>query len=453
VFYLRASNLLRQIPLRRYLFPIKRTGEQSWLLEVDPQVFFSAYVLQNAGYHVSLVERGADVEKRAARIRQFENSGVFDPLGNYAFGEGGAETFSDGKLTSRTKNISQAKSFVISRYIDAGAPSEIGYLAHPHLGSDNLKSIIKNLPQQFCDLGGKILFETRLDDLNVQSGHVVTALTSKGELEADQFIIAPGHSAFDTYRMLICRGVLFTPKHFAIGCRMEHPQALINQAQWGQVSLPGVKAAEYRLASKGDGNFPVYSFCMCPGGVVVPAAPTQYTNIVNGMSLYARNGTYANAGCVAGMTIPKLLKRDVSALEALDWLESLEKSFFDVVNGFQAPSCSIREFIDQKTGRDAFPSSYAFGLQPAALWELLPAGVSQSIREGLKDFSRKIKGFETGTLMGLESKISSPIQVVRGKEGRCVGFDNLSVIGEGSGFAPGIISSAVDGIKYAMTLV
>ena len=433
--------------------PYKKGREKVVVVGGGPAGFFSAFVLQKAGYRVSLLDRGAGVEKRSARIEQFEKTGVFDPLGNYVFGEGGAGTFSDGKLTSRTKNISHAKSFVISRYIDAGAPEEIRYLAHPHLGSDNLKSIIRNLTRQFHASGGRTLFETSLDDLKIRNGSVVEAVTSQGGLEAAHFIVAPGHSAYDTYRMLIRRGVLFKTKNFAIGSRMEHPQELINKAQWGRGHLPGVKAAEYRVASKGDGNFPVYSFCMCPGGVVVPASATQYTNIVNGMSLYARDGTYANAGCVAGIDIAKLLGRDVSAPEALDWLESLEMSFFDYSKGFRAPSCGIKEFIDRKTVGGASPSSYAFGLKPAPLWELLPAPVSRSLREGLKDFSRKIRGFETGALMGLESKTSSPIQVMREDDGRCVGFDNLYLVGEGSGFAGGIISSAVDGIRCAMKLV
>ena len=433
--------------------PYKKGRGQVVVVGSGPAGFFSALVLQKAGYQVSLVERGTGVEKRSERIRGFEKTGVFDPLGNYVFGEGGAGTFSDGKLTARTKHISQEKAFVISCYIDSGAPAEIGYLAHPHLGSDNLKSIIKNLTKQFHNLGGRTLFETRLDDFKIRDGKVLEAITSQGGLEADHFIVAPGHSAYDTYRMLIRRGVGFNPKGFAIGSRMEHPQALINKAQWGREHLPGVKAAEYRLTSKADGNFSVYSFCMCPGGVVVPATATPYTNVVNGMSRYARDGKYANAGCVAGITLEKLQGKDVSPLEALDWLESLERTFFDFAEGFQAPSCGIKEFIDQRITPGASLSSYAFGLKPAALWELLPSQVSQSLREGLKDFSRKIKGFETGTLMGLESKTSSPIQVIREKDGRCVGFDNLSIVGEGSGFAGGIISSAVDGIKCVMKLV
>jgi uncharacterized protein len=418
-----------------------------------PAGFFAAYALQKSGYEVTVVERGSEVDARSSRIDAFEQTGVFDPLGNYAFGEGGAGTFSDGKLTSRTKNISREKAFVISSYIDAGAPEEIRYLAHPHLGSDNLKSIVKNLAEAFRELGGRILFETTLNDLVVRDGRVSEVTTSRGTLPSDHVIVAPGHSAFDTYRMLMLRGVRFRTKSFAIGSRIEHPQELINQAQWGHASLSGVKAAEYRLASKGDGKSPVYTFCMCPGGTVVPAGATPHVNIVNGMSLYARDGRYANAGCVVGTSVEKLAGREVTPREALEWLEALEQSFFEYADGFRAPACGIRDFIETRAPQGLPTSSYPFGLMPAPLWELLPAKVSHSLREGLKDFSRKIRGFDTGVLMGLESKTSSPIQVLREPYGRCDGFENLSVIGEGAGYSGGIISSAVDGVRCAMSLV
>jgi uncharacterized protein len=418
-----------------------------------PAGFFAALVLQTAGFHVTLVDRGAEVAERSARIDQFERTGTFDPLGNYAFGEGGAGTFSDGKLTSRTKRISPEKRFVISTYIDAGAPKEIGYLAHPHVGSDNLRIIVANLSRQFRERGGRTLFQTTLDELRVRDGVVREAVTSAGILEAEHFIVAPGHSAYDTYRMLIRRGVRFRTKGFALGSRVEHPQALINETQWGTAELPGVGAAEYRLTSAGDGSLPVYSFCMCPGGIIVPAAPAADLNVVNGMSLYARDGHYANAGCVAGIDAPMFLGPDASALDTLDWLESIERAFRDFAGGFRAPACGISDFINRREPRAVPSSSYPLGLLPAPLWELLPSRVSDALRSGLKDFARRLRGFESGTIMGLESKSSSPIQVVRRDDHRCEGFENLCVVGEGSGFAGGIMSSAVDGIRCAMELV
>ena len=429
------------------------TGKKAVVVGSGPAGFFAAFVLQRAGVQTTIIERGTDVHKRVAGIRNFEKTGVFNPLSNYAFGEGGAGTFSDGKLTSRSKHISRERQFILSSYIRAGAPAEIEYMAHPHLGTDNLRTIVRDLREEFINIGGSVLFETRLEDLKIKDGRVLEAITASGGLAADYFIIAPGHSAFETYRMLIRRGIAFRTKNFALGCRVEHPQEIINKAQWGRESLPGVKAAEYRLTSKGDGNLPVYTFCMCPGGVVVPAAAYENTNVVNGMSRYQRNGKFANAGCVAGVHPDQLLGKQATPLEALDWLETLENSFYSYSDGFKAPFSSILGFINKKGPSEIVESSYALGLKPAALWDLLPAEVSSSIREGLKDFCRKIRGFETGSIMGLESKTSSPVQALREKDCRCTGFKNLYLVGEGSGCSGGIISSGADGIKAAMNII
>lgn len=444
-------------PLPTYLpqltIPYVKNRGTAVVVGCGPAGFFAAFVLQKAGFHVTLIERGADVNKRAVRIGQFEKTAQFDPLGNYAFGEGGAGTFSDGKLTARTKGVSLEKEFIISSYIAAGAPREIAYLAHPHLGSDNLKAIVRTLRKQFIDIGGTMQFETTLADLTIVNGTVTEVVTTNGTFTADHILIAPGHSAYDTYRMLMRRGVLFREKNFALGTRMEHSQELINRAQWGVAHVPGVKAAEYRLTSNGDGNFPVYSFCMCPGGIIVPAAATATTNIVNGMSCYARNGSYANAACVAGINLSSMVKHACTPSEALDWVESLETAFYSAAPGFQAPVCTIGEFLSGKTGTHKISSSYTLGLKHAPLWELLPTPVSSALRAGLKDFCKKMRGFETGTLLGLESKTSSPIQVVREPLGRCTGVNNLYVLGEGSGFSGGIISSAVDGVRCALGLL
>lgn len=433
--------------------PYRKHNKKALVTGSGPAGFFAAFILQKAGFDTTIIERGTDVCRRAEGIKMFEETGIFDPIGNYAFGEGGAGTFSDRKLTSRTKNISAEKQFIINRYIAAGAPPEIAYMAHPHLGSDNLKRIVKRLREEFLNIGGQLLFETDLQDLKVKNGHVVEAMTGPDGIEADVFVVACGNSALETYRMLMRRKVGFRTKNFAIGCRVEHPREIINRAQWGRESLPGVKAAEYRLTSNADGRLRVYTFCMCPGGVVVPATAYPHTNIVNGMSLYNRNGRFANAACVAGVSIEALTQKDTTPEEALVWLEALESRFYNHSNGFSAPFCNIQGFIDRKIPADPVDSSYPLGLTPAPLWDMLPAGVSRAIRDGLKDFSRKIKGFDTGIIMGLESKTSSPIQALRDAGGLCAGFDNLYLVGEGSGFAGGIISSATDGIRAAMHIV
>ena len=432
------------------IIPNKKRKEKVVVVGSGPAGFFAAFVLQKAGFNVTIVERGSEVSIRGNSIRKFEKSGVFDSQNNYSFGEGGAGTFSDGKLTSRSKRISLEKKFILSSYIQAGAPEEIAYMAHPHLGTDNLRKIVKNLRLAFQEIGGKILFETMMNDIIVKHSKVSAVITSSGILEADVLFIASGHSAYETFRMLMKKGVQFRTKNFAIGSRMEHPQEIINKAQWGTPQLQGVKAAEYRLTSPADGKHQVFSFCMCPGGIVVPAAAYENTNIVNGMSFYNRNGKYANAACVAGIHPDELAGKTVSPLEALDNLQLLEENFYRFSNSYLAPATSIQDFLVQKSSNKNLTSSYPLGIQTAPLWEMLPVPVLKSIQQGLIDFSRKIKGFETGNLLGLESKTSSPIQVIRESNGLCSGFNNLYMIGEGSGYAGGIISSAADGIKAAM---
>jgi uncharacterized FAD-dependent dehydrogenase len=440
-------------PVESLDIPYKPRNRRVIITGSGPAGFFAAFVLQKAGFDTIILERGADVAKRAQGIMQFEKTGEFSPVANYAFGEGGAGTFSDGKLTSRSKHISKERNFFISSYIEAGAPAEIRYMAYPHVGSDNLRLVIKNLRDSYRQLGGEIRFETSLDDLVTGPGSVTEAMAGDDLLAGDYFIVAPGHSAYETYRMLMARGVQFRTKNFAIGCRAEHRQEEINRSQWGIGKLDGVKAAEYRLTSEADGKHPVYSFCMCPGGMVVPAATYQHLNIVNGMSNYRRNGKFANAGCVAGIHPDQLAGRQVTALGALQWLEDLEHSFYDYSGDYSAPFCTISDFLSGTEPKSIPETSYPLGLKPAPLWNMLPDPVTHALREGLKDFERRLRGYGNGILLGLESKTSSPIQVLREKNGLCSGFNNLFLAGEGSGYAGGIVSSAADGIKIAMQIV
>ena len=427
--------------------------EKALVIGSGPAGFFSAFVLQKAGINTTIIERGSEVRKRAEGIQHFEAEGIFSSVSNYAFGEGGAGTFSDGKLTSRTKHITLEKQFILSSYIEAGAPEEIAYLAHPHLGSDNLMVIVRNLRKAFLNIGGTIHFETFLQDLRISNGRVSSAVTTAGVIDADYFIIAPGHSALDTYRMLISRGVKFSTKNFAIGSRVEHRQELINTAQWGTPNLAGVKAADYRLTANIEGSLPVFTFCMCPGGTIVPASAFEKTNIVNGMSRYRRNGPYANSACVAALNLSRLLERETDPLEALEWVSGLEESFYKFAIGYKAPYSTINNFIDNKPQSGMADSSYPMGLIPAHLRDMLPQSIGNSIAEGLKVFARKVKGFEEGIILGLESKTSSPVQAVREDGARSVGIENLYIAGEGSGHAGGIISSGADGIKAAMDII
>jgi len=432
--------------------PYKNRDEKVIVVGSGPAGFFAAHVLQLAGFQVSIVERGSDVEKRTKAINQLDANGDFNAQNNYAFGEGGAGTFSDGKLTSRSKRISEERRFILSEYVKAGAPEEILHMAHPHIGTDNLKIVVANLRKQFLNNGGTFLFDMQMEDIVVKGKKISKLICNKGEIEADYVILATGHSAYETYRMLINRGVQFRTKNFAIGHRIEHSQKLINRAQWGVESLPGIKAAEYRLATKTRSGFPVYSFCMCPGGRVVSAAAYEQKSVVNGMSHYQRDGNFSNAGCVVGVHPDMLLGHKSSSLEILDWMDKLEESFYNFSDSYVIPANMASDYIKKMESKILRESSYSLGLKSAQLYDMIPEFVSKALTEGLKDFSRKLKGFDRGMLMGLESKTSSPLQVIRKSDGRCEGFDNLYFVGEGSGYTGGIISSAADGVKCAITL-
>ncbi|MCK5843181.1 MAG: FAD-dependent oxidoreductase [Victivallales bacterium] len=435
--------------------PRIQKGAKVVVVGAGPAGFFAAFTLLKAGFDTTLIERGCDVESRAEGIIEFEKTGKFDPKRNYAFGEGGAGTFSDGKLTSRSKRDTAEKRFVFSSYVAAGAPDEISYMAHPHLGTDNLRFLVSNLRKEYENNGGKTLFETKFTGLKVENGRVSDVITDKGPLQADYCVVAPGLSAYDTYQTLMDAGVGFQAKEFAVGHRVEHPQRLINKAQWNAEEIPGLKAAEYRLTSKPVDSFPVYTFCMCPGGKIVPSAAFADSQNVNGMSCFARGGEFANAGCVAAIH-PSALCPDIpdpTAVEALDALRRIENDFAEFGGGFTVPFCTVHDYIRRRMPSEMPKTSYPMGLTPAALWNMLPRPVSVSIRKGLQEFNRKIRGFKTGVIMGLESKTSAPVRVSRNRESLLAdGFNNLFVVGEGSGWAGGIVSSAVDGVKAANTI-
>ena len=426
-----------------------------------PAGIFSGLYLISCGFKVIILERGKEVEKRVEDISSFEKTGILNENSNYIFGEGGAGTFSDGKLTSRSKRISKEKKYILDNYVKAGAPDEIKFLTHPHIGSDKLRTISKNMRKMFEDLGGELFFDSEVIDFQFNRFNDLNEISSvitkdNKEYKCDYAIFSTGHSAYETHKMLIKNEVPYSVKHFAIGTRVEHPQELINLAQWNKKELKGVKAAEYRLTHKPSlkDNLPVYSFCMCPGGKIVPAMAYKDQNIVNGMSNYNRNSIFANSAVVASVNLHSLLKKDnIEPLEALGWLHKLENKFYKYSNNsYDAPANRIKDFINDKVTSESFGnnnlSSYPFSLQTADFNELLPKQITDSLKQGMINFSRKIKGFEDGLMLGLESKTSAIIQVKRDRDSMVVeGYSNLFIVGEGSGFSGGIISSAADGLR------
>lgn len=422
-----------------------------------PAGLFAAFVLARAGFAVTLFEQGPEVAARAQDIARFEAGGPFSPLSNYAFGEGGAGTFSDGKLTARTKTITKERAFIFDTLIAGGAPDEIRYLASPHLGSDNLLRILPRLRAMLRNEGVMLRFGTAVTDITVTNGRI-TALSftgpESGTMAVAAALFAPGHSSYSTFRMLIRRGIHFRTKPFAVGCRAEHPQELINEAQWGVKRLDGVKAAEYKLTSDTTGVLPVYSFCMCPGGIVVQATPQEHLSVVNGMSRYARDGLFANAAVVAGVTPEELFGApDLSPEAVLEKLEALERRWFAATGSYAVPAMTIADLLAGRSGGALPAHSYPLGAVPYDIAMLLPERVVASLKAGLKHFSRKLKGYETGLLLGLESKTSCPVQALRDRSGLVEGFGNLYLCGEGSGWSGGIVSSAADGIRSALGLL
>ncbi len=450
-----SEEITKNEKIHREEISFKNVGRRKKVIVVGsgPAGYFAALALQKSGFNTTILERGAEVDKRTQCISDFEATGKFSSIGNYAFGEGGAGTFSDGKLTSRSKHISKYKDFILKSYIKAGAPDEIVYMRHPHVGSDNLKKIVKNLRKYYENLGGEFLFEEQFSGLKIEKGKVKEVSSLNKTWQTDYLLLATGHSSRETYSLLIENAIPFRFKNFALGFRTEHPQHLINQAQWGCPSLEGVKAAEYRLTSKADKKHAVFSFCMCPGGIVVPATAYRGSNIVNGMSQYQRNGEFANAACVASVNPLAFVRKNASPQDILYWLGDLEKQFYDYDNSYKAPACTIEAFLKMKEGEELKVSSYPLGLKAAPLWKMLPSSIIGALQVGLHDFSRKLKGFEKGQLLGLESKTSSPIQVCRDRDGLIDGFSNMYMVGEGSGYAGGIISSAADGLKAALHII
>ncbi len=442
-----------QQAMTELIFPHKKRTTRVAVVGTGPAGFFAAQVLTKAGFQVTMFERGGAVEERAVAIRNFETNQHFSPESNYVFGEGGAGTFSDGKLTSRTKGISVYKQYVLQNYIAAGAPEEIRYLSKPHIGSNNLRNVVMNLRKQFLESGGQVHFNTEVSDI-ISTGSSWKINTNKGQFDCDVLIWASGHSAYDSFRMLISKGVKFIAKPFALGVRVEHNQAAINHALWKKPQIEGLKAADYVLRWQGENQQSAYSFCMCPGGKVVQAAPRKGLSIVNGMSSYQRNSHFANSAIVVPVHPSSMTGKQISASEMIDKIEALEQSFWNLNNSFAIPANSIASFLNGKVAGNLPETSYSHGVFPLDFNEVLDKQITHSLRKSLAHFSQKIKGFEDGIMLGLESKTSCAIQVERvDNNGHCSGFNNLYVTGEGSGYAGGIISSAVDGIKSAMHII
>ncbi|MCR5626981.1 MAG: FAD-dependent oxidoreductase [Lachnospiraceae bacterium] len=419
-----------------------------------PAGMFAAYLLALNGLRPLVLERGCEVSKRKEKIETFWNTGELDENSNVQFGEGGAGTFSDGKLSTMVGDRSGRKDFVLDTFVKFGAPENIRTDSKPHIGSDLLVDIVKNLRLEIIRLGGDVRFNSLVTGFYEKDGRIVSLQTSDGvEYAADKVILAPGHSARDTFGVLKDMNIRLERKSFAVGVRVEHPRILIDKAQYGENYSDKLPAAVYKLTHRAGSGRGVYSFCMCPGGYVVNSSGERGALVVNGMSYSGRSGINSNSAIVVTVTEKDFGEDDV--LSGVRFQRELEKKAFEALNGL----IPVQRFADFKAMKvsDSFGTVISQSKGKTGFYDLnriLPEYVSSAIKEGIGVFGSRIKGFDGDdvVLSGVESRTSSPVRIVR-DERLEASLKGLIPCGEGAGYAGGIMSAAMDGLKCAERII
>lgn len=420
-----------------------------------PAGLFAAYVLALHGYAPVLLERGADVRTRVRDVRLFWKGGQLDPESNLLFGEGGAGTFSDGKLTCRS--ASPFIPYVLRTMVEHRAPASILYDARPHIGTDRLRAVLVTLRRHMADLGVEFRFGSRVDDLLLQDGRVRALRVGGQAVGCGPVLLGIGHSARDTYEMLRGRGVALQFKPFQFGVRVEHPQELIDRSQYGDAAgHPRLGPAEYVLTREtGHRRRSVFSFCMCPGGVVLPSVSEPAALCTNGMSNHKRNSGLANGGIV--VTIGEAEVPGSGPLKGIRFQRHYEHIAFRMGGGhYAAPAQAIPDFVRGILRGRKFQTTYPLGYVEADLREALPQAAGRAIASALKEFDQRLPGFagEAGTVTGPEARGSSPVRILRDPQTlESVSVSNLYPIGEGAGYAGGIVSAAIDGVRTALAVL
>lgn len=436
-----------------------------------PAGMFAALKLLTLGLKPVVLERGKDVSGRKPDIAKLSRTGVVNPDSNYCYGEGGAGTFSDGKLFTRSSKRGDNRE-VLYQFVNFGADPSIIVDAHPHIGTDKLPRLVSNIRECIIEHGGEYHFQNRVSDIErAEDGVItVTAIDEKNDnktltYKAKAVILATGHSARDVYEMLLGKGCELQAKGFAMGVRVEHPQALINKIRYRGQWEPGFPAAEYSFVEQVDDRG-VFSFCMCPGGILVPSSTEDGYTVLNGMSNSARNSKWANAGVVVSIEpddVPEEYKKD-GVFSLLNFQHDVEKKMFDyaaehaeadengVVNKLCAPAQRMVDFCEEQLSEDLPETSYRPGVVSAPLYELLPECVSSRLQKAFPLINNKMRGYytEDALLLGVESRTSSPVRIVRGDDFQCPQVPGLFPCGEGAGYSGGIVSSAIDGINCAV---
>jgi uncharacterized FAD-dependent dehydrogenase len=419
-----------------------------------PAGIFAGLLLAQYGFCPVIFERGPKMHERSRRVEQFWNGGGLDPTANVQFGEGGAGTFSDGKLTTRIND--PLCRFVLEAFCQHGGPEDILYLAKPHIGTDRLKDIIIRMREEIERLGGRICFQDQICDIDIKDGKIAAVESLKqGKIETEILILAVGHSARDTYEMLFDRGVAMAPKPFSVGVRIEHRQQDIDRAFYGKYAgHRNLPSADYQLSYRTQERA-CYTFCMCPGGTVVGAASEEGGVVTNGMSNYHRDGENANSAMVVSVSPEDF--ENTGPLGAIAFQRKWESLAFSTAgSNYSAPIQTAGSFLGlgpNKMGR--VRPTFTGGKTFCDLHECLPGSVTEMLKCGIRAFGKKIKGFDDAEaiLTGVETRTSAPVRIMRGEDFQAIGIEGLFPCGEGAGYAGGIMSAAVDGLKIATSII
>lgn len=421
-----------------------------------PAGMFAALTLARLGYCPVVLERGADVDSRVQAVQGFWQQRCLDVRTNVQFGEGGAGTFSDGKLTTR---ISDPRcDFVLEEMIHHGAPEEIRYRQKPHVGTDLLRGVVKSIREEIIRLGGQVLFETRMERVVLRQGRVQAVKSSAGEIPTQVLVLAIGHSARDTFEQLCADGVFLEPKPFSVGVRIEQRQSVIDAGLYGkQAGHPALPKGEYQLSWRDEQGRGVYTFCMCPGGYVVASSSEEETVVTNGMSEYARDGENANAALVVSVDASDF---GSGVLDGVAFQRRLERQAF-VLGGksYRAPAQSVKSYLEAAApdlSQAATTPSFSCGVREADLHSLFPQPINRMLEQGLRRFNRRLPGFADAdaVMTGVETRTSSPVRITRDAQSfQALGMQGLYPCGEGAGYAGGIMSAAVDGVRIAQQII
>lgn len=416
---------------------------------------FAGLLMAQKGYNPIIIERGEKVEERSKSVDDFWNNENFNKESNVQFGEGGAGTFSDGKLTTRIKD--SRCDFVLGEFVKAGAPEEILYMGKPHIGTDILKEVVKNIRNKIIELGGEVHFNSKLQDIVLKDNKIKSIVVNEKEIPCEALVLAIGHSARDTYEMIFDKNIFIEAKPFAIGVRIEHLQSMIDENQYGKYAGHArLRAADYRLTYNSKGNRGVYSFCMCPGGYVVAAASEEERLVINGMSYHKREGKNSNSAIVVSVT-PKDFGSN-SPLAGMEFQRHYESLAYKLGGGnYSTPVQLLGDFLKDRISKRIgnIEPTYKPGYVFRDLRDCLPDYVTDSLKEGLINFDKKIKGFgdDNAVLTGIETRTSAPIRIVRNEKLQSISLEGLYPAGEGAGYAGGIMSAAVDGLKVAEAIM